>query len=317
VRPRLSPLVPLVALLFFFVAFVATGEGPARLLAHSSGPLPGYSGAPGDSDCTLCHTTYAVNSGGATVALTAPTTVVPGAVHTIGVSIANAQNAAKNGFQITARDGAGVFVGTWLATMVPPSFPAAQTQTHPFNAAYHEHTAAGNALASWTMSWTAPATLAAGPVTFYAAVNDADGDASASGDRVYTTSKKSFQASLTTPTTLWPIGGLYSLTLTAPGRAGDVYFIAPSEDPTPFPLGGPFELQVNPLTGMTAFALNGPPGLFIDVMGFVSPSDLAVASVYVPPLPALIGLQLHFAAVTTTPSFAVTEVSNRVTATFQ
>lgn len=303
------------AALFSF-ALAAAGGGVRPLTANSAGPLPGYSGAPGDSDCTACHTTNPVNSGSATPTITAPSVVTPGSAHVVGVSITGNQNPAKNGFEITLRDAAGSFVGSWTTLMLPPLFNAAKTQTHPFNAGYHEHSASGNTLSAWTMQWNAPTTLAPGPVTLYAAVNDADGDASASGDFIYVLSKKMFQASLTSPSSTWGLGALASLVFSAPGRAGDYYFIAPSEDPTPFPLGGAMELQVNPLTGFTAYALSTPT-FFINLTGVLGSTDSATGYVYVPPLPALSGLSLHFAGVTTNATAVPTEVSNRFTALFQ
>ncbi len=300
----------------FSVILALLGGGAAPLTANSAGPLPGYSGAPGDANCTACHTTNAVNSGSATPSITAPENVLPGQPHLIGVSLTGNQNVAKNGFEITLRDATGAFVGSWTTLMVPPLFNAAKTQTHPFNAGYHIHTSSGNTLSAWTMQWNAPTSLAPGPVTLYAAVNDANSDASASGDFIYVLSRKMFQASLTSPSSTWSLGALASLTLSAPGRAGDYYFIAPSEDPTPFPLGGAMELQVNPLTGFTAYALSTPT-FFINLTGILGSTDAATGYVYVPPVPALSGLSLHFAGVTTNATAVPTEVSNRFTAIFQ
>jgi hypothetical protein len=302
---------------FAVTAAVMCGGTPVAR-ASSGGPIPGVSNAPGDLNCTLCHTGSPLNPGPATAQITAPDQVVAGQPHTIGVSITNPQNAAKNGFQITVRTGAGVFAGSWTTLMAPPApgFAAAQTQTHPFNAAYHEHTASGNGRTSWTMQWNAPASLPPGPVVLYACVNDADGDASATGDQIYAVVKKMFQASLTSPSATWPTGALASLTFSAPGRAGDYFFIAPSDDPTPFDLGAPMELQVNPLTGFTAYALT-TPSLFIGLAGVLGMTEQATGYVYVPPLPALSGLTLHFAGVTVDAQANATEVSQRFTATFQ
>lgn len=296
------------------VALIGVGVRPA--VASGSGALPGHSGAPGDLDCTACHSTYAVDSGSAVATLSAPPFVAANATLGLTVAVANPQNALKNGFQITARDGNGNFAGTWQATMIPPLFPAAKTQSHPFDPSYHGHTASGNNLTSWSMNWIAPASLPPGPVTFYGCVNDANGDFAPTNDRIYRFVAKTFQASLTSATTTWPVGGLYAMQLAAPGRAFDTYFVAPSEDPTPFDLGAPFELQVNPLTGFTAFAYS-QPGIFIDMIGTLDATGAATPRVYVPPLPALSGLTLHFAAVTTTSNATPTEVSNRLTVVFQ
>ncbi|HYC78820.1 MAG TPA: choice-of-anchor V domain-containing protein [Planctomycetota bacterium] len=313
--PRPFAASAVVALAF---AGVFAGVGAAPAPAHSSGPLPGYAGAPGDQNCTTCHTGNALNAGSATFVVAPPAFVTPGMQHAVNVSLVGAQNAAKNGFQITARDNSGVFVGSWVVTMTPAAgYNLNKTRNATGNPAYHEHSASGNTLAAWTMGWVAPATLTPGPITFYAAGNDADGDTSASGDFIYVASAKAFQASLTatTPGT-WPIGAPQTLTLHVPGRGGDLYFIAPSEDPTPFDLGGGMELQVNPLTGFTALALS-TPSIFQGIVGVLDPAGDATATIFVPTEPALIGLPLHFAGVSTTAAYVPTEVSNRVSVVFQ
>src|SRR4029079_17212748 len=66
---------------------------------------------------------------------------------------------------------------------------------------YIEHTAAGTFVgqqnsASWTFNWTAPPTDI-GPVTFYAAGNQANNDGNTSGDYIYKTFVVSAPASTT------------------------------------------------------------------------------------------------------------------------
>ena len=51
---------------------------------------------------------------------------------------------------------------------------------------YIKHTLAGTGNSSWKVQWTAPSKAVAGPVTFYAAGNDANGDGSNQGDTIYT-----------------------------------------------------------------------------------------------------------------------------------
>ncbi|HEY0722671.1 MAG TPA: PQQ-dependent sugar dehydrogenase, partial [Pyrinomonadaceae bacterium] len=106
---------------------------------------------------------------------------------------------------------------------------------------YIEHTAAGTFIgqhngASWTFNWTAPP-IDVGPVTFYAAGNQANNDGNTSGDYIYKTFVASAPASTTpdfalsvnpTSRSVVPGGGaLYTVTVTPlAGFTGLVNFSA-------------------------------------------------------------------------------------------
>jgi hypothetical protein len=283
--------------------------GPANLvsLATTGGPPAGFTNAPGEGNCTACHGGFPLNSGTATFGITAPLAYVPSSAQTVTVSFTGSTS-VKHGFQITARDGAGNPSGTWSVVL------AGMTQNA--SPSYHEHTASGTALSSWTMNWNAPATLPQGPVTFYACGNDTNNNGAPTGDHIYASTRKLYQATLSTPTTTWPTGTSQTLTLAAQGHAGELYFIVPSDDPTPFPIAGPFVLEDTP-NDIFFTLVPQLPQVFQNFFGSLDATGSATATVNIPFYPPLAGLPFYFAAVTATPALTPTEVSNRVTVTFQ
>ena len=195
----------------------------------------------------------------------------------------------KHGFQITARDGAGASSGTWSVVLTG--------MTQSVGTVYHEHTSSGTALSSWMMNWNAPATLPQGPVIFYACGNDTNNNNAPTGDHIYASTTKLYQATLSTPATTWPIGTSQTLTLAAPGHAGELYFIVPSNDPTPFPISGPFVLEVDAERHLLQRA-SQLPQVFQNFAGTLDAAGSATATVNIPFFPPLAGLPFYFAAAT-------------------
>lgn len=139
-------------------------------------------GAPGDQTCNAfgCHNTFALNSGPGSVEISAPTEYAPGAAMELAV-IVSQTGQSRFGFEITARDGNGEFVGSWTL--------GANQQFADGNTDYvtHDNAPFVDDQASFNLAWTAPA-AGSGPVTFYAAGNAANGNGLNSGDQIYTTS---------------------------------------------------------------------------------------------------------------------------------
>jgi hypothetical protein len=292
-------------------ALVLALLGPANVVgrAFSSGPPSGVTGAPGELDCTGCHDSFVLNSGTAGFAISAPLSFVPGLAHPLTVGFSNSTT-PRHGFQITARDGVGNPSGSWKLVQ------SGMTQEPAGSLFHYEHTSAGSYLAGWAMEWQAPGSLPNGPVTFYAAGVEGNDAQAMFGDYVYTTTRKLYQAALSTAGPGWALNVPHAINLTAPNHAGELYWIVPSEDPTPFPLGGPFTLEVNPTTGLLDLALQ-LPAIFQGIHGTLDASGQATAVVTIPFHPALIGFTLHFAAGTAVPPLTPTEVSNRITVTLQ
>jgi len=165
-----------------FVLLADSGRVTQRTTAFSDGPPAGYTGAPGEQTCTSCH--FGVDTGG-DFTITPPQNYVPGQTYQITVRHVNADTSRDRwGFQLTA------LAGTTMAGTFPAPVGGLTQVVGGVGRDYIEHTEAGTFLgqtgsAQWVFNWTAPAANV-GPITFYAAGNQADGDGSASGDRILT-----------------------------------------------------------------------------------------------------------------------------------
>ncbi|MET0626547.1 MAG: PQQ-dependent sugar dehydrogenase [Pyrinomonadaceae bacterium] len=157
-------------------------------LAYSSGPPAGFTHAPGELDCADCHTTPAQSTG--TLTLGVPQNYTPGQTYDITVAHSTAdQTRVRWGFEMTALDAADERAGSFapadeLTRVISGEGPFPGRE-------YVEHTSNGTFPgqqngASWTFRWTAP-TEDVGPVTFYVAGNQANGDGNSSGDNIYFT----------------------------------------------------------------------------------------------------------------------------------
>ena len=92
-----------------------------RASAASSGPSPSHTNAPGEDNCTACHTSFEVNTGTGSVQIAGlPHDYLPGQQITITVTT-SLQDAVVYGFQLTAIDPAGKTVGTFA---LPSQNPA-------------------------------------------------------------------------------------------------------------------------------------------------------------------------------------------------
>jgi uncharacterized repeat protein (TIGR01451 family) len=200
--------------------------------AFSAGPPAGYTGAPQEEPeaCAECH--VPPDAGTGKIFITAPQTYVPGQTYPITVTHTNIDTSRLRwGFELTVLDNASdekageLQSTTGLTQVLNNAGPGSARQ-------YIEHTAAGTFVgqqngASWTFNWTAPATDV-GPVTFYAAGNQANNDGNTSGDYIYKTFVASAPASSTadfalsvSPTSRSVVpGGTAAFTVTVTPLAG-------------------------------------------------------------------------------------------------
>jgi len=155
-------------------------------LAFSGGPPDGYTNAPGEGNCTACHSTFPLNSGSGMLSLAGlPASWQPGTDYDLTLSLSD-PNALRWGFELTILAPGGASTGTIAVT-------DAGTQTSTTgNRTYLKHTSSGTAPGtsggkSWTLRWTAPA-AGTGDVTLYVAGNAANNNGANSGDRIYATS---------------------------------------------------------------------------------------------------------------------------------
>ena len=165
---------------------------PALFLIFSSGTLfsggspGGKTGSPGDgSNCTSCHAGTPVNE---ELWISSPILMAEGyeegqeyQIIVIGMD----GDASRFGFEATAEDGSNNKVGTFTPGVL------GWTQLTNSGSAM-THTLAGSfpivdSTAAWTFFWEAPST-SVGEITFYAAVNTANGNNANSGDQIHLTS---------------------------------------------------------------------------------------------------------------------------------
>ena len=176
--------------------------GREKAAASASGPSPSFTGAPGEANCTACHTQFPVNSGGGSVTITGiPHDYLPG--QQVAVSVRSSQeDAVVYGFQLTAVDRLGRGVGTFSVPTQNPIRTQIITGIVGGNQRrYVEHTISGLSDGgfgsnTWNFTWTAPATRV-GKIGFFAAGNSANSDGGPSGDNIYTKSTASLSGSAT------------------------------------------------------------------------------------------------------------------------
>ena len=252
-------LIVLPALLAAIVGFLLSSTTSVQKVgAFSSGPPPGYTGAPGEEPtaCAECHVAQDVGTGHFTI--TAPATYVPGQTYQITVTHTDTDPTRMRwGFELTALDTSDEKAGELQSTngttqVISNSGPGGTRQ-------YIEHTSIGTFAgqqngASWTFNWTAPPTDI-GFVTFYAAGNQANNDGNSSGDHIY----KTFVAA-------------------APASATPAFVVSvtPSSR-TVVPTGvAPYTVTVTPLAGFTGTVNLSATGLPANVTPGFNPASINI-----------------------------------------
>lgn len=160
----------------------------------SPGPPLGFTGAPNEGNCTGCHYTFPLNSGGGKVEITGlPASFTPGQSYTVTVTLTH-PTARAWGFELTALDADGTSSPTGALTVTDSATTLKRDSTASGSLrTYLSHNdergiAKGKAGSnSWSFTWTAPAATA-GDITFYAVGNAADNQVTPEGDYIYTTS---------------------------------------------------------------------------------------------------------------------------------
>ena len=171
-----------------------------KVSASVFGPSSSHTNAPGEANCTACHSDFVVNSGtGSTVITGVPANYLPN--QQVQITVTTSQtDAVIYGFQMTAVDSLGRGIGTYT---LPPQNPV---QIQAVNGivdgnvrTYIQHTSDGViptqfGSKSWTFTWNAPAQRV-GKVSFYAAGNASNSDGNTSGDFIYTNAKSTLSGS--------------------------------------------------------------------------------------------------------------------------
>jgi hypothetical protein len=154
---------------------------------NANGPSGGQSGAPGEQNCTSCHS-GAIQDGSNENLLTinddlgfGMTQYTPGANYTVNLSMAS--NPAKKGFQVTALNAANTMAGMFVAG-ANTQLKTATISGGQRKYATHKNTSNTSATQTWNWTWQAPATEQ-GAVTFYVATNKANNNSNDNGDVIY------------------------------------------------------------------------------------------------------------------------------------
>ena len=162
---------------------IAVGLGAGSALAFSSGPPDGHTNAPGEGNCTACHSTFPLNSGSGMLSVSGiDGSYVAGESYDLVIELQD-PDASRWGFEFTVIDGNGDAIGS-LASL------DGNTQVSTAGGRdYAKHTTAGTqsgttGSASWTVRWTAPAE-GSGEASIYVAGNAANGNGGSSGDHIY------------------------------------------------------------------------------------------------------------------------------------
>ena len=177
---------------FGFLSFSPKFE---KVSASAFGPSASHTGAPGEENCTSCHTSFPVNSGTGSISISGlPAFYLPNRQIPITVTVSQS-DAVIYGFQLTAIDRLGRNVGTFTLPKQSPEQLQTITGIVLGNQRnYIEHTGDGVVptefgTKSWTFIWNTPSQRGVGKVDFYSAGNAANSDGGTNGDYIYTTTK--------------------------------------------------------------------------------------------------------------------------------
>jgi len=179
-----------ILLMVLFLAFLSTfllEKNPhesikanhAALIYTTGAPIE-KTGAPGESNCTVCHSGN-VNDGSNLSSIIfsgSDDFYTAGSTYTMTLTLFN--GSPKNGFQLVVLDllqdnDAGSLIVT---DAVNTELIAGTNRT------YLNHTFSGTSLTQWDFDWTAPNSYI-GPIVFYYAYNVTDNANNAAGDHIY------------------------------------------------------------------------------------------------------------------------------------
>lgn len=165
---------------FFKIILLLIPVSAFLLMSSSGGRSDSRSGSPGDSGntCAACH------SGGSFGASVQITSDIPNTGYLLNtdytININTTSSSSTHGFQLTAENGSDTKIGTFSAGSGSRTVNGdkAITQSSPSSSG------------DWSFTWKSPSTDL-GRVTFYTAVNAADGTGGTAGDQVVTASTSS------------------------------------------------------------------------------------------------------------------------------
>jgi hypothetical protein len=173
------------------IACVLLSRDPVHsVLAFSSGPEAGHTGAPGELTCATaagCHGGEA-NTGPGEFFIEAPASYQPGETLEITVRHSTPDTSRRRwGFQLTALSSSNEKAGTLESDGTLNILNGGPGNSRQYIEHGIESSFSGRQRnATWTFNWRAPNDNV-GPVTLWAAGNQANNDGTSSGDQIYTT----------------------------------------------------------------------------------------------------------------------------------
>jgi PKD repeat protein len=171
----------------FLVALICT---TTVTLTYSGGMSAGYTNAPGEANCTSCHSGSLQTSGTNynNVSLSGNFTgngYIPDSTYTITLTYSQSGK-SKFGYQLTCLKSNNTMAGSFSLISGNAKSSINNTSISGGTRSYMNHTSSGNSGSgsnTWIFNWTAPSTNV-GPVTFYTIVNSANNNGGNSGDEI-------------------------------------------------------------------------------------------------------------------------------------
>jgi hypothetical protein len=151
---------------------------------NTSGPAGGFTGAPGENNCTSCHAGAVQDGNNGENLLTfndGQNEVTLGVARMMTLNFTS--GAVKNGFQLVALDENDDMAGAFIIT--DPTNTQLRSQGL-LGRQYVTHTSGGTSQSQWSFEWEAP--NSAEEVTFYVATNRTNNGNNSSGDVIYLSS---------------------------------------------------------------------------------------------------------------------------------
>lgn len=166
----------------FFLSLVSVSY---YSFTNGSGAPAGYTAAPGDANCTSCHSGSLITSGSnwnnVTITSNIPAAGYnPGDTYTITVSHTQT-GINKFGFEFTALTSSSAAMAGSLAAGTGSQALTSGSKTY---LTHNSSGTSGSGTKSWSFSWTAPSP-GVGDVKFYLVINATNSDNSTSGDQIY------------------------------------------------------------------------------------------------------------------------------------
>ena len=252
----------------YIITFFLSIAMVVNVFASISG-RSGSTGSPTESTCTSCHSSYALNAGGGSIAIThnIPTSgYVPGSTYAISVTVAQT-GFSLFGFGFEALTSSNTSAGTIMVTNTT-TMKLSTAGNGRVNITHKTNGGSGTSPVAFSFNWTAPATNL-GTITFFAAGDACNNNGNEFGDYVYSTSLAIAPSNNNTITT----GNISSSTFCA-GQTG---IAIPFNITGTYTSGNVFTAQLSSSTG--SFTTPTNIGTLTSVSGGTITSNVGLPSV--------------------------------------